>query len=87
MFETIIVAASLIVVAIIACIIVHNIAKKKFLAKGYEARKAEAEAAFGSAEAEGKRLIADAVKEGENKKREFLLAAKEEIHKSRIDFD
>ena len=87
MITNIIVAASLIVVAIIACIIVHNIAKKKFLAQGYETRKAEAEAVFGSAEAEGKRLIADAVKEGENKKREFLLAAKEEIHKSRIDFD
>lgn len=54
---TIIVAASLIVVAIIACFIVHSIAKKKFLAQGYETRKAEAEAVFGSAETEGKRLI------------------------------
>lgn len=32
-------------------------------------------------------MIGEAVKEGENKKREFLLAAKEEIHKSRIELE
>ena len=55
--------------------------------KGYEARKQEAEAIFGGAEAEGKRIIGEAAKEGERKKREFLLAAKEEIHKSRIELE
>lgn len=55
--------------------------------KGYEARKQEAEAIFGGAEAEGKRMIGEAAKEGERKKREFLLAAKEEIHKSRIELE
>ncbi len=64
-----------------------RIASKKAFVKGYEQRKAEAEAVFESAEAEGKRVISEAVKESENKKREYLLSAKQEIHKSRIDLE
>ena len=68
-------------------IICWKISGKKAHQKGYELRKQEAEAIFGSAEAEGKRIIGEAAKEGERKKREFLLAAKEEIHKSRIELE
>jgi ribonuclease Y len=70
--------------AVVGCIC-WIIARKRSFKKGYDTRKAEAEAIFGSAEAEGKRLVSEAVKEGEAKKREFLLLAKEEIHKSRIE--
>ena len=88
MTKTLVIVLSLIAVALaIACVIIRKIAHKKGYKAGYEARKTEAETIFGSAEAEGKRIVSEAVKEGENKKREFLLAAKEEIHKSRIDLE
>lgn len=55
--------------------------------KGIEHRKKIAEEEIGSAEEESKRMIVEAEKQGENKKREALLVAKEEIHKSRIELD
>lgn len=64
-----------------------RISHKRAFAKGYNQRKEEAEAVFESAETEGKRIISEAIKESENKKREYLLAAKQEIHKSRIDLE
>ena len=58
---------------------------------GYKAgdasRKKKDEAEIGSLEAEAKRIIDEAVKEGENKKREALLEAKEENHKARQELD
>ena len=77
----------LILIAACGCALCWRLAGKKSYLKGYEARKAEAEAVFGSAEAEGKRIVSEAVKEGENKKRECLLQAKEEIHKTRIELE
>ena len=50
---------------------------------GVSHRKRVAEAQIGSAEAEAKRLVDEAVKTAENKKRESLLSAKEEIIKNR----
>ncbi len=50
---------------------------------GISHRKRIAEAQIGSAEAEAKRLVDEAVKTAENKKRESLLSAKEEIIKNR----
>lgn len=50
---------------------------------GISHRKKIAEAQIGSAEAEAKRLIEEAVKTAESKKRESLLSAKEEIIKNR----
>ena len=50
---------------------------------GISHRKKIAEAQIGSAEAEAKRLIDEAVKTAESKKRESLLSAKEEIIKNR----
>ncbi len=50
---------------------------------GISYRKKMAEAEIGSAEAEAKRIVDEAIKSGENKKREALLGAKEEIIKSR----
>ena len=50
---------------------------------GISHRKRVAEAQIGSAEAEAKRLVDEAIKTAENKKRESLLSAKEEIIKNR----
>ncbi|MBQ8434700.1 MAG: DUF3552 domain-containing protein, partial [Oscillospiraceae bacterium] len=70
-----------------AGLICWNISGKKGQDRGYELRKKEAEAIFQSAEAEGKRIIGEAIKDAERKKREHLLSAKEEIHKSRIELE
>lgn len=57
-----------------------------FFAAGILYRKKVAEKQIGSAEEEAKRIINEAIKGGENKKREMLLEAKEEIHKSRSEY-
>lgn len=54
---------------------------------GIKYRKKVAEAEIGSAEQESKRILSEAQKAAESKKREVLLEAKEEIHKSRIELD
>lgn len=54
---------------------------------GVNHRKKTAEKAIGSAEEESKRILSEAQKIAENKKREALLEAKEEIHKSRVELD
>ncbi len=64
------------VVLIIACSIV-------FFLCGVAYRKKVAEAEVGSAEEEAKRLVSEAVKSTESKKKEILLEAKDEAHKLR----
>ncbi|HHV94920.1 MAG TPA: ribonuclease Y [Clostridiaceae bacterium] len=54
---------------------------------GVNYRKKIAEAEIGSAEQEAKRIVSEAQKAAEAKKREVLLEAKEEIHKSRMELD
>lgn len=54
---------------------------------GYNRRKIDAEAEIGSAEQESKRIVNEALKTAESKKREALLEAKEEVHRSRIELD
>ena len=54
---------------------------------GYQRRKAAAEREIGSAEEEARRIINDAIKSAENKKREATVEAKEEILKARTEFD
>ena len=68
-------------------LIIAVIASRIFHKRGYEARKKEAESAIGSAEQEAQRIVSEALKQGEGKKREALLEAKEEIHKSRVELD
>ena len=73
--EIIVFAVALIVVAI-AC-----------LAVGYFYRKKVSEREIQSAEEKAKRIINDSIKAAENKKREALLEAKEEIHKNRSEHE
>ena len=54
---------------------------------GISYRKKIAEAEIGSAETEAKRIVDEAVKTAENKKRESLLSAKEEILKNRNEVE
>lgn len=54
---------------------------------GVNHRKKTAEKAIGSAEEESNKILSEAQKIAENKKREVLLEAKEEIHKSRVELD
>ena len=70
------------IVLIIAGIVISAIL---FFFLGISYRKKVAEKQIGSAEQEATRIINEAIKGGENKKREMLLEAKEEIHKTRTE--
>lgn len=52
---------------------------------GIAHRKKNAEAAIGSAEQEAKRIVGDAIKSAEAKKKETILEGKDEIHKLRTE--
>ena len=80
-------ALPLIIIAAVICIIIYKKTWKKAYEEGCVTTKAESDKIIGDADTEAKRIITEATKEGEGKKREFLLAAKEEIHKSRIDLE
>ena len=54
---------------------------------GIAYRKKVAEREIGSAETEATRLINEAIRAGENRKKEMLLEAKDEFHKSRAEHD
>ena len=54
---------------------------------GIRHRKTVAEREISSAEEEAKRIINESIKAAESKKREALLEAKEEIHKSRSEYE
>ncbi len=54
---------------------------------GYRYRKNVSEKEISSAEEEGKRIINEAIKSAENKKKEALLEAKEEILKNRSEYE
>lgn len=54
---------------------------------GFQYRKMVAEKEIGSAETEATRIINEAIKAGETKKKEAILEAKDEIHKERTEAD
>ena len=56
-------------------------------AAGVIYRKKIAEAKLGGAEQKAKDIVAEAEKQAETKKKEILLSAKEEVHKSRAELD
>ena len=58
-----------------------------FFLVGILYRKKVAEREIGSAEMEATRLINEAIRNGENRKKEMLLEAKDEIHRSRTEHD
>ena len=54
---------------------------------GVSYRKRVGEREIGSAEEEAKRILNEAIKSAESKKREALVEAKEEIHKNRAEYE
>ena len=72
---------------IILPIIVGLVCAVVFFFVGVLYRKKVAEKEIGSAEEESKRIINEAIKAAESKNRELLLEAKEEIHKSRTEYE
>ena len=58
-----------------------------FFLLGIRYRKHVAEREISSAEEEATRIINEAIKAGETKKRESILEAKDEIHKQRVEAD
>ena len=76
-----------IVIGLTAGIILAVISSYFSFQNGINHRRKIAEAEIGSAEQESLRLVADGEKQAENKKREALLQAKEEIHKSRVELE
>lgn len=63
------------------------LAAAAFFFIGIAYRKKVAEREISSAESEATRIINEAIKGGENKKRELLVEAKEEIHKNRTEYE
>ncbi|MCL6472492.1 MAG: ribonuclease Y [Firmicutes bacterium] len=69
----------------IVTVIVAVVATAIGVAAGYMVRKTTAEAKFASAEEAAKRIISEAEKEAETKKKEALINAKDEIHALRSE--
>ena len=54
---------------------------------GIQHRKKQAESTIGSAEQEAKRIVSDAIKTSEAKKKDAILEGREEIHRLRSEAD
>ena len=69
------------------CVILIVVVAAVMFALGIFYRKRVAEREIASAEDEAKRIINEAIKSAESKKREALVEAKEEIHKNRSEYE
>lgn len=76
-----------IVIGLAVGVVIAVIASLIMFRAGINHRKKIAEAEIGSAEQEAKRILSEAQKIAESKKREVLLEAKEEIHRSRVELE
>ena len=72
-----------IVLIVLGAVIVAGVS----FAIGAAYRKRVSEREIGSAEAEATRIINEAIRSGESRKKEMLLEAKDEIHKSRTEHE
>lgn len=76
---------------ILCCVIAFVVAGLLFgfiaFKMGVNYRKKIAEAEIGSAEEQAKKILNDAIKDADTKKKETIIEAKEEIHKLRADAD
>ena len=74
-------------IAIILIVVAAIVGVGLGFVSGMTYRKKVAEREIGSAEAEATRIINEAIRGGESKKKEMLLEAKDEIHKSRTEHE
>ena len=77
----------LLLMPIVLAIVLALVLGAAGFAFGVMYRKKVAEREIVSAEEEAKRIINDAIKSAESKKREALVEAKEEIHKNRSEYE
>ena len=70
---------------VMAIVVVILLALAFFL--GYQYRRSNAEKEIGSAEQEATRIVNEALKTAETKKREALMEAREEIYKERSEHE
>ncbi|MDE5853567.1 MAG: ribonuclease Y [Ruminococcus sp.] len=83
-----IIAIVLIVGALIGGVAVGGLfGYKKGISAGIDQHKRESEAVMGSAEQQASRIIADAERDADNKRKSALVEAKDEIHKLRSEAD
>ena len=75
------------VIAVIIAVAVGIVCTIIGIVAGITYRKKIAEATIGSAEEKAKNIVNEAIKLGETKQKEFILEAKEEIHKNRTEAD
>ena len=75
-----------IILAIILIIVAAVVGIAVGFISGMTYRKKVAEREIGSAEAEATRIINEAIRGGESRKKEMLLEAKDEIHRSRTEY-
>lgn len=76
-----------ILIGLVVGLIVALIGSLISFRKGVEHRKRVAEAEFESAEKESARIVSEAEKVAERRKRDTLIEAREEIHKSRVELE
>ena len=76
-----------IILAIVLIIVAAVVGIAVGFISGMTYRKKVAEREIGSAEAEATRIINEAIRGGESRKKEMLLEAKDEIHRSRTEYE
>ena len=75
------------ILKVVLIVVGYVVASALFFAVGIAYRKKVGEREIGSAEMEATRLINEAIRAGESRKKEMLLEAKDEIHKSRTEHE
>ena len=75
------------ILKVVLIVVGYVVVSALFFAVGIVYRKKVGEREIGSAEMEATRLINEAIRAGESRKKEMLLEAKDEIHKSRNEHE
>ena len=75
------------ILKVVLIVVGYIVASALFFGIGIVYRKKVGEREIGSAEMEATRLINEAIRAGESRKKEMLLEAKDEIHKSRTEHE
>ncbi|WMJ24101.1 ribonuclease Y [Paludicola sp. MB14-C6] len=76
-----------ILLCLISCVVAGGIFGFVAFKLGVNYRKKVAEAEIGSAEEQAKKILNDAIRDADTKKKEAIIEAKDEIHKLRTDAD
>ena len=75
------------IITVVAAVVAFAVSGVIFYFVGYNSRKKAAEAKIGSAETEAKRIVNDAIKTAEQKRKEAIIEAKDEAFKLKAEAD